>query len=165
MKTRKLLFTVVLLALLTSCSSTKTGVLSTPAYAPSAEINAIRANVDVDMSKKLEGESSSTYFLFFRTGGDNKFVEGMRYETGLSVGRIGKTKSAAAYNAIEGTDADIIVHPNYVVEVENFLFFKKIKVKVTGYTGRFTKFYQKEYCDECNDDEIELNIDVKSKNK
>lgn len=165
MKTKFLLFTVVLLALLTSCSSTRTGGLATPAYAPNAEINPIRANVEVDMTKKLEGESSSTYFLIFRTGGDNKFVEGMRYSTGAHYGRVGKTKSSAAYKAIEGTDADIIVHPNYVVEVQNFLFFKKIKVNVTGYAGKFTKFYQKEYCDECNDDEIQLNIDVKSKKK
>ena len=159
-----MLFFIVVLALLTSCNTTKMSALSTPAYAPSAEINAIRANVEIDMSKKLEGVSNSTYLFFFRLSGDNKFASGMSNSPVSRVGRVEKTKSSAAYNAIEGTDADIIVHPNYVLEIQNYLFFKKIKASVSGYSGKFTKFYQKEYCEECSDD-IELNFDIKSKKK
>ena len=152
---------------LASCSSTKMNTLATPAYAPSAEINAIRANVSVDMDKKLSGSSSSSYFLFFRTSGDNKYAEGMSYSGGNIVKgsvkfRENKTKSAAAYNALQNSAADIIVHPNYVIETKNYLFFKKISVKVTGFAGRFTKFYQKEYCNECDDKNVDIKLDVKS---
>lgn len=165
MKTLKLSLTLAIILIMASCKSTKKSILSTPTYAPAAEINPIRANVEVDMTKKLIGESSTSYFLFFRTGGDNKFVEGMKHENGILSGRVGKTKSAAAYNAIKDSDADIIVHPNYIVDVDNFLFFKKIKVKVTGYKGKFTKFYQKEYIDERDNklNDVELKIDLKSK--
>jgi ABC-type amino acid transport substrate-binding protein len=157
----KKIVSLVGITLLMSCSSTKMSSLATPAYAPKAEINAIRANVEVDMKKKLVGESSASYFLFFRTSGDNKFAEGMSYSGGK--GKFDRAKSSAAYKALENSNADIIVHPNYVVETERFLFFKKIHVKVTGYAGYFTKFYQKEYCDDCNDNNVELKVDVKSK--
>jgi hypothetical protein len=150
--------------LLASCSSTKMNTLATPAYAPSAEINAIRANVSVDMDKKLSGSSSSSYFLFFRTSGDNKYAEGMSYSGGGSglKFRQNKAKSSATYNALENSGADIIVHPNYVIETKNYLFFKKISVKVTGFAGRFTKFYQKEYCNECFYQNADNKQDVKS---
>ena len=78
---RKILFTLSLVFILTSCTTTRTGALSTPAYAPKAEINPIRANIEVDMNKKLVGESTSSYFLIFQVGGDNKFAEGMSYSS------------------------------------------------------------------------------------
>lgn len=162
---KKILFLISGLFLLVSCQTTRTGALSTPAYAPKAEINPIRANVDIDMTKKLEGESTSSYFLIFQVGGDNKFVDGMNYSsdtqfTAFLKARENKTKSAAAYNALKDSGADIIVHPNYVVEITNYVLFKQIKVKVTGYAGYFKKFYQKEY----KDKEVDLNLDIKATN-
>jgi hypothetical protein len=163
---RKILFTLSLVFILTSCSTTRTGTLSTPAYAPKAEINPIRANVEVDMNKKLVGESTSSYFLIFQVGGDNKFADGMSYssESQFSAffkARENKTKSAAAFKAVEGSGADIIVHPNYEIQVNNYIIFKQIKVKVTGYAGYFKKFYQKEYKDK---DDVELKLDINTKN-
>ena len=166
MKMKNLLFSALFLGALTSCKVTQTNITATPAYAPSAEINPIRVDVDVDMTKKLSGESNSSYFLFFRTSGDNKFAQGMQYSSGSSFdkfSRVGKTKSSAAFKAVNGSGADIIVHPNYIVESQTFLFFKTIKVKVTGYAGNFTKFYQKEFCEPCTKEDVELNIQMKSK--
>lgn len=164
MKKLLLLLSVVFLA--TSCSTLRTGTTSVPMYSPKAEINPIRANVDVDMNKKLVGKSSSSYFLFFRVSGDNKFADGMSYTSeskiaGLFKARENKTKSSAAYNALKGSGADIIVHPNYVVEIKNYILFKEITVTVTGYAGYFKKFYQKEYQDDEN--EVNLNLDIKAK--
>jgi hypothetical protein len=162
---KKLLLSLAIAIALTSCNTTRTGVLSTPAYAPKAEINPIRANVEVDMNKKLVGESTSSYFLIFQVGGGNKFADGMSYSSDtnfsfLFKARENKTKSAAAYNAIQNSEADIIVHPNYVVEIHDYLLFKQIKVKVTGYAGYFRKFYQKEYKD---NDDVQLKLDVSTK--
>lgn len=162
---KKILLALSLALIITSCTTTRTGALSTPAYAPKAEINPIRANVDVDMNKKLEGESKSSYFLIFQVGGGNKFVDGMSYssETQFSSffkARENKTKSAAAYNALKNSGADIIVHPNYIVEVHDYLLFKQIKVKVAGYAGYFRKFYQKEYNDS---DDLQFKLDINTK--
>jgi uncharacterized lipoprotein YajG len=162
---KKLLLPLAIVFALASCSTTRTGTLATPAYAPKAEINPIRANVEIDMTKKLIGESVSSYFLIFQVGGGNKFADGMSYssDTNLSFlfkARENKTKSAAAYNAIQNSGADIIVHPNYIVEIHDYLIFKQIKVKVTGYAGYFKKFYQKEYKD---NEEVQLKLDLSSK--
>ena len=163
---RKILFTLSLVFILTSCTTTRTGALSTPAYAPKAEINPIRANIEVDMNKKLVGESTSSYFLIFQVGGDNKFAEGMSYSSesqfnALFKARENKTKSAAAFKAVQGSGADIIVHPNYEIQVNDYIIFKQIKVKVTGYAGYFKKFYQKEYKDK---DDVEFKLDINTKN-
>ena len=133
----------------TSCRSKLINTLSTPMYNPAAKINDIRAKVNVDMSKKLTGEANASYFLIFRLNGDSNFASGMSYSGDSEIKRYSKLKSAAAYKAINGSDADIIVHPNYVVNIERFLFFKKVTVSVSGYAGEFTKFYQTEYCDPC----------------
>lgn len=162
---KKNLLALSLALIITSCTTTRTGALSTPAYAPKAEINPIRANVDVDMNKKLVGESTSSYFLVFQVGGDNKFADGMSYSSesqfnALFKARENKTKSAAAYKAVQGSGADIIVHPNYVVEVHDYLLFKQIKVKVTGYAGYFRKFYQKEYKE---NEDLQFKLDINTK--
>lgn len=152
---KKKLFLIVPLAALsifaTSCRSTRMNALATPAYAPMANINEIRAKIDVDMNKKLTGESSTTYLFWFRINGDNKFADGVDYsgKRGLLPKSISAARSAAAYKAVENSGADLIIHPNYVVEIEKFIFFKKINVKVTGYAGYFKNFYQSDYCDPC----------------
>lgn len=162
---KKVLLILGIAVAITSCSSTRTGTLSTPAYAPRAEINPIRANIDVDMDKKISGESLSSYFLIFQVGGDNKFADGMSYSSesqfnALFKARENKTKSAAAFKAVKSSGADIIVHPNYEIQVKNYIIFKQIKVKVTGYAGYFKKFYQKEYNDK---DDVELKLDINTK--
>lgn len=162
---KKVLLILGIAVAITSCSSTRTGALSTPAYAPRAEINPIRANIDVDMDKKISGESLSSYFLIFQVGGDNKFADGMSYSSesqfnALFKARENKTKSAAAFKAVKSSGADIIVHPNYEIQVKNYIIFKQIKVKVTGYAGYFKKFYQKEYDDK---DDVELKLDINTK--
>jgi hypothetical protein len=139
----KKLLLIPLIGLLASCKSTQTSTLSTPVYAPKAEINPIHVDVDVDMNKKLQGEAQASYFLFFRLGGDNKFAEGMSFSgSPIAPSKYGKLKAAAAYKAVNNTGADVIVHPNFVIESNNFLFFSTVKMKVTGFAGKFKKFYQ-----------------------
>ena len=49
-------------------------------YAPKAEINPIRADVDVDMNKKITGESQASYFLIFKVSkSDKKYAEGVNF--------------------------------------------------------------------------------------
>ena len=53
--------------------------------------------------------------------------------------------SAAAFKALNGTGADIIVHPNYEIQKHSYLFFSTVNLKVVGYAGFFKKFYQVPY--------------------
>ena len=139
----KKLLLIPLIALFASCRSTHTSTLSTPVYAPKAEINPIHVDVDVNMNKKLEGTSQATYFLFIKVNGDSKYAEGMNISGAPNEPKkYNLLKSAAAYKAVAGSGADIIVHPNFVIEKTKFLFFKTITMKVSGYAGNFKKFYQ-----------------------
>ena len=139
----KKLLVISLFALLVGCKVTQTSTLSTPMYAPRAEINPIHADVDIDMNKKVEGEAQASYFLFFRLSGDNKFSEGMNFSGNpLYPKRYGKLKAAAAYKAVTNSGSDVIVHPNYVIHERRFLFFYNVNMKVSGYAGKFKRFFQ-----------------------
>jgi hypothetical protein len=145
---KKLFFALIAIpSILCSCNSTFTKTLSTPMYAPKAEINPIRADVDVDMNKKIVGESQASYFFIFKVSAeDNKYAEGVSF-SGDQIGafRLNKLKSAAAYKAITNAGCDIIVHPNYIIQKHNYVFFSSYEIKVTGYAGYFKKFYQEPY--------------------
>ncbi len=108
------------------------------------------ARIDVDMTKKLVGYASGGYlFHLLRVSGDNKFADGISYNSGghsdggflssisSALSKVEGVKSAAAYNAIRTSDADVLINPQYVIEESNWNpFYKLIKVKVTGYPGK-----------------------------
>jgi|LauGreDrversion4_2_1035121.scaffolds.fasta_scaffold83442_3 hypothetical protein len=136
-----------------SCKSTVASTISTP-LSVTENIRPLDADITVDVNKKISGESSALYFLCFRLKGDSKYVVGVDYSTrtGLFYSAVSKAKSAAAYKAVIDSKTDLIVHPNYVVDVENYVFFKKVNVKVTGYAGKINKIYQQNNCNPCSTD-------------
>jgi len=137
----------------TSCKSTVASTKSTP-MSVTANIRPLDADITVDVTKKISGESSALYFLCFRLKGDKKYAEGVDYSTrtNLFSFAVSKAKSAAAYKAVIDSNTDVIVHPNYVVDVENYVFFKKVNVKVTGFAGKINKIYQQNNCNPCSTD-------------
>jgi len=140
--------------LFTSCGSTNKGFQSSPVNAKSVNVDPIKADIKVDESKKIKGESTSSYFLIFRVSGDNAYADGIRYSADYSSGFLSKlnpfkilqgsilqkVRGAAAYNALSTGDYDILVHPNYVTTVKNYLIFKQFSVKVDGYGAKYTNF-------------------------
>ena len=104
----------------------------------------LKAIIEVDTSKKLIGYASGVYlFHFFKISGDDRFADGLGYnekkppfvERILSLTH--NVKSAAAYNAIRTSRADVIMAPQYVVETNSWNpLYKQIKVKVTGFPGK-----------------------------
>ena len=52
----------------------------------------------------------------------------------------GKVKSAAAYNAMEGQDIDVLVHPTYSVTKKNYLIVSIYEAEVRGYGATYTNF-------------------------
>ena len=149
--TSKLLVLSLITISLSSCKSTIMSASSTP-LSVKENIRPFDADISVDVSKKITGESKSLYFLFFKIKGDSQYAEGVDYSGGSNsfTPKINKSKSAAAYKAVKNSNCDVIVHPNYEIDVENYIFFKKINVKVTGFQGTINKIYQPDYCNPCD---------------
>ncbi|MCO4794580.1 MAG: hypothetical protein KC493_12750 [Bacteriovoracaceae bacterium] len=141
MKTVKILGLLATLLGLFSCSSINkshknTGIgisISAP----------MRAKVDVDLTTKLTGYAYGGYlFNVLKVSGDSKFADGISYngsETGFfdALSKVEEIKSAAAYNAIRQSKADVLINAQYVVEESHWNpFWKTIKVKVTGWPGK-----------------------------
>jgi hypothetical protein len=143
---KKLFLLTIVLTLTYSCKSTLASATSTP-ISVRESIHPLDADITVDTDSKIEGESKSLYFLFFRINGDNKYAEGVDYSSGKGLTaifsrRVEEAKSAAAYKAVKNSGCDVIVHPNYDIDVEDWVFFKKINVKVSGYKGTINKIWQ-----------------------
>ncbi|MDX1756996.1 MAG: hypothetical protein R3175_13120 [Marinobacter sp.] len=97
---------------------------------------------DIEVGEKITGSSSATKILFFTMSDDSEYADGMTYGNGggsaLSLGGldpVSAVKSAAAYNAISESGADVIVAPRYVVKKNDYLVYGTIEVTVEGYKG------------------------------
>ncbi len=131
-----------------SCVSTNKGYQSSPVIARNVELDPIKADIKVNETAKLKGESTSIYFLCFRIGGDNTFADGINYSTdavspikSLKTARLNKVRSAAAYKALSNGDYDFLVHPNYTITSMNFLGLVKVyECYVSGYGAKYEKF-------------------------
>ena len=136
------------LAYLSSCSSIQKSHLNR--FVDVSIEAPMKAQIDVDMTRKLTGYASGGYFLhFFKVSGDNKYVDRV-YFNGMKPGffsflsRVRKVQAAATYNAIRTGDADLLVNPQYIVEESHWNpFYKLIKVKVTGYPGKLISIKNK----------------------
>jgi hypothetical protein len=147
---KKLLFFGVIAVLLSSCMSTNRGFQSSPVLARNVELDPIKADIKVDETKKLKGESTTAYFLFFKVSGDDQFADGVNYSTDVSEsfnpfkllqkGRLQKVRGAAAYKALSSGDYDVLVHPTYVTTVKNYLIYKEYVVTVEGYGAKYSNF-------------------------
>ena len=99
-------------------------------------IDTIHAHVEVDTTHSLIGMSSTTHVLgVIRVGGDNEFAD----YPGIQLGFGGplREKKAAVYNALEGTNADVLVNPKYIVREQRAILFRKTTVQVAGFGGKF----------------------------
>lgn len=110
-------------------STTKSHIFSDLTVSTQSQLD---AEISVDLSKKLSGTAEATYlFNIFQLSGDTEFADGYG-----GMGPVGKAKSAAAYKAISGSDADVLVSPQYVVDLVNQVFIQTVTVTVTGYGGK-----------------------------
>lgn len=154
----------LIITFFSSCVSTNKSSISTPMSSPQVQTNPIKADIDIDMSKKLKGSAHASYLFNFRVSPfsqkylDNVYYSGVSMPMDLTIlnpmtllftiihggmdAVSNKVKAAAAYNAIEGENVDILVHPEYVVEKKDFFIFKKFYAEVTGYKGTFKNIEQ-----------------------
>lgn len=134
----KLAAAAITLTVLSGCTSYNTS-------APSAGIvgqveSSVKANIAV--GQKIEGEATANVLMgLIKWGAGDHFVDGVSYGTGGALSfadPAASAKSAAAYNAVKASGADLIVAPRYEITTEDYMVFKKIHVKVTGYKGTIT---------------------------
>jgi hypothetical protein len=139
-------------------SVTAGGCVSERASQPSAPLGSfaverveLQADIDVDMDRRLTGEATEETLLWFITLKRPKsYAANVRYSAdgsslsfldSLFGGAAERMKSAAAYNAVYGK-ADIIVAPQWVVEVEDYVVFSRTTARVSGYAGTIREIYQ-----------------------
>jgi len=155
------LFFILAVSLIgTGCASSNQGLSSSNVIDRNVELDPIRADINVNDEERLKGSSQSIYFLFFRLKGDNKYADGISYSANafnkeglfsfLNPFRLfemiatgdaeGKVKSAAAYNAIEGKEVDVLVHPTYSVTKKNYLIVSVYEAEVQGYGATYSNF-------------------------
>ena len=161
----KLLSIFIVAALFSSCISTNRLTDSSPVDGPgSVQHHQLEADITVDDSKKIKGNSKSTYFLMFRVEGDNEYADGVNYRAmtlkgGSFFGKLlsalnpfkilnklmtgdaaGKVQSAAAYDALSGSEADFIAHPTYSYTRKNYFIVQQFEATVEGYPGYYSNF-------------------------
>ena len=98
-------------------------------------VDTIKAHVNVDTTTSLIGMSSTTHILGFIRLGDNEFADYPGINLGFN--RNTREKRAAVYQALEGTNADVLVNPKYIVREQRAFFFRKTTVQVAGFGGKF----------------------------
>ncbi len=113
--------------------------------AGSLEVNVksnLHADLDVDMSRKIVGTAShSRLFGLFYIKTSQNFADGVSYDGDqsgwFSSGIVSSAKSAAAYNAVVPSKADVIVAPQYLIKVKSYFFgaYKEVTAQVSGYAG------------------------------
>jgi len=141
-----------------SCVSTNKGFQSSPVISRNVQLDPIKADIKVNETTKLSGQSTSIYFLFFRISGDNTSADGINYSTDaggsaisplsqfnpikmLKVAKLNKVRSSAAFKALSSGDYDFLVHPNYTMTTKNYLGLVKVyECTVSGYGAKYEKF-------------------------
>jgi len=142
-----LLVSVSVVLFTTSCTTiSRTGQAAPFAYTE-VHPDKIKAEMDFNLQQKSTGQASAFYFLgFCKVAGDNKYAEVKGSETNVGVfgSRVAKIKSAAIYNALGGSDYDMLVNPQYDTEVKSYLLglFKDYRVSVKGYGAKIKNLYQ-----------------------
>lgn len=135
---KKFFFFVLITVVLIGCSTMHSSEYSSP-----LEVKLISPlKADVEVSGIITGEASMVNLLiFFNIGQPNEFAEGISYGTENSRSAFFNLipyedlKAAAAYDAVNKSKADVIVAPKYIIKTDNYLLFKTVNVKVTGYKG------------------------------
>ncbi len=151
----KLVLICSLAIFFTSCVTTNKGFQSSPVISRNVMLDPIKADIKVNETAKLSGQSKSTYFLFFRLSGDKTSADNINYSAdadgmGLSqynpfkivkTAMLRKVRSAAAYKALSAGDYDFLVHPNYTTTTKNFLGIVRVyDCNVSGYGAKYQNF-------------------------
>ncbi len=156
---------IVAVSFMSGCQSTNASKVAGPLGAITKTICAT-PDVEVNLKEQISGEATMQS-VFILKWGATQFADGVSYNgaggaiagepsmlaelfgalNSLTGGAVEACKAAAAYDACQKANADVILTPNYVVTIDDFVIYKKINVKVTGYGGTIKGISKIEYVD------------------
>ena len=142
MKMMSMVGAALVLGSMTGCVALNENAVSAP-YSARTKTPVFEPSVTV--GDKASGTASGTSILGVFWIGPSEFADGVSYNDRMldfGFGKTAQVKSAAAYNAIKNSQADILVGPKYVVEKKDYFFFSTVKATVSGYKGKVTNFTQ-----------------------
>ncbi len=131
--------------LMSSCSSiSKSGVVA-PICAYVSPTKEIKADIELDNNKQLEGKAHQWYFAGVRISGGNNYFENLNQQRSVLGGRVSKAQSCAMYDALKGDQYDMLVNPQYYNVTHSYLFglIKYYNITVKGYGAKIKSIYQK----------------------
>ena len=135
-------FIVCGLMFATGCST-----LNTSQHSGALDVRVVAPlKADVAVGEKITGTASMTNLLWlFNVGNPNKMADGISYSTNpvergplsslFSIFPYENLKAAAAFDAVNKAGADVIIAPKYMVDYNDYLLVKTVRVTVTGYKG------------------------------
>lgn len=99
----------------------------------------VKADIDYDGVKKIQGSASTTRILWIfkhTPNGGKKISANNRYR-GLS-----NTENVALYRAKQSADVDIVLEPEFETQTKSYFFgiYKKTDVKVKGWGANIKGF-------------------------
>ncbi len=88
-------------------------------------------------AKKVNGTASLNCLFGVFTWGASHFADRAALgERAFCKSAVDIAKDAAVYNACEAAKCDVLLATKYVVTVDDYVVFKKVECKVTGYPGK-----------------------------
>ena len=137
---------VISLFSLSSCSTLSRTSASAPFAYTEVHPNEIRADLDFNTSDKIEGTVHVGYLFGVKVSGGREYAEVLSTNNSKSIfGLRGKRiRSMAMAKALEGSDYDMIINPQYETKRNRILFglWTRYTVTVKGYGKRAKNFKQ-----------------------
>ena len=132
-------------ALLAACSTVHNkGIDNSIITKTDVEVRPLETSIKV--GERVTGTATCTQFLGITLEGPEKESYGATLQTNEGNVAGGKCTRGAIYKALSGTDADLILAPQYELEssgmlcipVVDFCLYKSSTVVVKGYAGKYT---------------------------
>lgn len=143
---KKLLLSLSAVALLASCSSISKS--TQVASLKNVAVNAGEVHPELEISQtKVKGRAKFWYVGPFRISGGNKYVDSRQDIHPLHAilnSATNKINGAALYNALENSEADVMIAPHYTRETHSWFFgiVRRFDVHVTGYPAKIKSLKQ-----------------------
>lgn len=147
---KRIIFTgiiaIISLFAFSSCSTLGKTCASVPFAYTEVHPNEIRADLNFNTSEKLEGTVRVGYLFGIKVSGGRKYAEVLTTNNSKSIfGLRGKRiRSMAMAKALEGTDYDMVINPQYETKRKRVLFglWTRYTVTVKGYGAKVSRLYQ-----------------------
>ncbi len=139
---------VISLFSLSSCSTLSRTSASAPFAYTEVHPNEIRADLDFNTSDKIEGTVHVGYLFGVKVSGGREYAEVLSTNNSKSIfGLRGKRiRSMAMAKALEGSDYDMIINPQYETKRNRILFglWTRYTVTVKGYGKKVNSFKKRD---------------------